>query len=285
MRPAIAEWLFALLGLLALYGPTVANLWRTQWQFDDQAHGLIIFVVSLWLIYRKWETVLATRQQPMAKVGAVVFIFGLLCYVLGRSQNVIQLEAGSMIPVIAGLLLCLQGAAALKLLWFPLFFLVFMIPLPGAVVQALTIPLKIAVSNVAEWLLYGLGYPVARSGVVLTIGQYQLLVADACAGLNSIFTLEALGLLYLNITNHESVSRNSLLALLIIPISFCANIIRVITLVLITYYFGEVAGQGFAHNMAGMILFIIGLILILGMDYLLGRFIFDTPHPLPEAVR
>jgi len=136
-------------------------------------------------------------------------------------------------------------------------------------VATLTAPLKSAVSAVAANLLYSMGYPVARAGVMLSVGQYQLLVADACAGLNSMFTLEALGLLYMNLMQYTSVARNVTLAVLIIPISFAANIVRVMILVLVTYHFGDAAGQGFVHGFAGMVLFIVGRVLILATDSLL----------------
>ena len=95
-------------------------------------------------------------------------------------------------------------------------------------------------------------------------GQYKLLVADACAGLHTLFTLEALGLLYLNIVRHDSLFRNVTLAILIVPISFTANVFRVIVLTLITYHFGDEAGQGFLHGFAGMVLFLSALLLIMG---------------------
>jgi exosortase/archaeosortase family protein len=106
---------------------------------------------------------------------------------------------------------------------------------------------------------------------MLSVGHYQLLVADACAGLNSMFTLEALGLLYMNLMRYTSAARNVTLAVLIIPISFAANVIRVLVLVLVTYHFGDAAGQGFVHGFAGMVLFIVGLLLILATDWLLRR--------------
>jgi exosortase/archaeosortase family protein len=102
--------------------------------------------------------------------------------------------------------------------------------------------------------------------VILQIGQYQLLVADACAGLQTLLTLEALGLFYLNLMRHPSAFRNIGLALFIIPISFSANVIRVIVLTLITYYYGDAAGQGFLHGFAGMVLFVTALVLILSID-------------------
>jgi exosortase B len=150
--------------------------------------------------------------------------------------------------------------------WFAIFFLLFMVPLPGVVVDTLTQPMKLAVSTVAESILYAFGYPVARTGVILQVGPYQLLVADACAGLNTLLTLEALGLLYLNLVRHESALRNITLAILIVPISFAANVIRVIALTLITFHFGDEAGQGFLHGFAGMVLFLAALSLIIAAD-------------------
>ena len=96
-----------------------------------------------------------------------------------------------------------------------------------------------------------------------------LLVADACAGLHTLFTLEALGLLYLNLIRHDSFFRNITLALLIVPISFTANVIRVMVLTLITYHFGDEAGQGFLHGFAGMVLFLSALLLIIAVDSML----------------
>ena len=181
-------------------------------------------------------------------------------------------QVGSQIPLLAALLLLFGGAGALRAAWFPLFFLIFMVPLPEALVASITGPLKSAVSAVASELLHALGYPVGRSGVVLTVGQYQLLVADACAGLNSIFTLEALGLLYMNLMRYTSAARNLTLALLLVPVAFAANIVRVMILVLVTYHFGDAAGQGFVHDFAGIVLFVVSLVFMLLLDRVLGLF-------------
>jgi exosortase B len=257
--------------VLVLVIPTLTYLARHVWSGDEQGHGPIIGAVSLWLIWRKKQDTLDTPYAPATLAGSLLFAVSLAVYVLGRSQQIIQLEAGALIGLIASLFLLLRGKQALYVVSFPLFFLVFMVPFPGVLVQAITIPLKAGVSVVAEYLMYHLGYPIARTGVILSIGQYQLLVADACAGLNSMFTLEALGLLYLNLMGYGSKLRNLLLAILVIPISFVANVVRVSILVLVTYHFGDEAGQGFVHTFAGMVLFTVGLILMLGVDNLLGR--------------
>jgi exosortase len=174
----------------------------------------------------------------------------------------------------AGLLM-LGGTGSLRKAWFPVFFIIFMVPMPGVFVQALTLPLKSAVSYVAENILYALHYPIGRKGVSLTIGPYQLLVADACSGLNSIFTLESLGLFYMKLMDYKSRARNIWLATMIIPISFTSNVCRVMLLILITYYLGDEAGQGFLHKFSGMVLFAVALVLTYMFDRLLSRFYGD----------
>lgn len=257
-------------GLAFMYGPSFVDLFRGIWSTDEQAHGPIVLGVSCWLAWRNWpEMWRRSAGQPGLVLGWPIFVFGLLLYILGRSQDILLFEIGSLIWLLAGVLLLVRGGLALKAQWFALFFMLFMIPLPGAVVDAVTMPMKMAVSYVAEHVLFWVGYPIARSGVILQIGQYKLLVADACAGLHTLFTLEALGLLYLNIVRHDSLFRNVALAILIVPISFTANVIRVMALTLITYHLGDEAGQGFLHGFAGMVLFLSALLLIIGVDSLL----------------
>jgi exosortase B len=199
-----------------------------------------------------------------------LMIASLLLYGVGRSQAILMAEVGSLITLLWSLLLMYLGRGGVKVLAFPLAFLLFMVPLPEALVAAVTAPMKSAVSTVAAGLLQGMGQPVARSGVMLTAGPYQLLVADACAGLTTLFTLEALGLLYLHLRGHTAWWRNLVMAILVVPISFAANVLRVMTLVMVTLYWGDAAGQGFAHDFAGITLFTAALLLLIACDAVLG---------------
>jgi exosortase B len=293
-QPRVALLILGL-GLAVLYLPTLWRLFNGVWAEEGQAHGPMILAIALWLIYRALPDLVAAGQagidglmpgQSRASLvcGWLVLLIGLLLYIVGRSQAIDFFEIGSLIWVLAGSIWLLFGAKALRLIWFPLFFMLFMIPLPGLLVAAVTMPMKIAVSVCAEWVLYGLGYPVARSGVILQVGQYQLLVADACAGLHTLLTLEALGLLYLNLFRHESLLRNVSLAILIIPIAFSSNVIRVMVLSLITYYFGDAAGQGYLHTFSGMVLFLTALLLVVGVDSLIRWFIRSRSGVSSEAV-
>lgn len=271
------KWLFIVVSLVAMYLPTFYNLSGRLWQSDEHAHGPFVLLIALFLFWQKRAVLLTNKEvdnQPL--IGGLFFIFSLLLYLLGRSQDILIFDVGSLVPMVIGLILMTRGFKTLIAVWFPVFFLLFLLPIPGFILDAVTLPMKIAVSYVAESILYWFDYPVARNGVVLFVGQYQLLVADACAGLQTLISLEAMGLLYLHLVKHDSFLRNCLLALAIIPISFTANVTRVLALILVTYYFGDDVGQSYLHDFAGLFLFLVALVLIISVDTVLSKFLKDA---------
>jgi len=258
------------IGLAFAYGPTYWDLLFGRWAASAQGHEAFVAAIACWLIWRRRATLAAEASEPAMRSAALLLATGVLLYVLGRSQQFLRLELVSQLFVIAAAVVGWRGWRGLRHIAFPLLFLAFVIPLPYMLTMALTGPLKTGVSAVTTQLLFWAGYPVGRSGVLITIGQYELLVATACAGLQTMFTLEALGLLYLHLRDYRSLLRNTLLALLVVPVSFCANVVRVMVLTLITFHFGDDAGRGFFHGFAGMVLFLSALLLILAADKLVS---------------
>ncbi len=282
----LKTWWPIVLGLLVLYVPSYWTLAHGLWNSDDYAHGPIVLVVSLFLIWQQRAVFMEGTGTPTrveAAIGWTLLIVGLLAYALGRSQDILLFEIGSQIPVILGALLITLGTKAARALWFALFFLIFIVPLPGFIVDAATGPLKQYISVIAEQVLYAAGYPIGRTGVTLTVGQYQLLVADACSGLHSMFSLSAMGLLYLYLMERTSVARNLIIMAAILPIAFVANIVRVMVLILVTYHLGDEAGQGFLHGFAGIMLFVIGLLFLFVLDWVLGFIFPDRPRARAQA--
>jgi len=259
-------------GLAIMFLPTLWDLLVVNglWMDDEHAHGPIILSISLWLLWKRWqETPDLASFKPSPVLAWACFFIAACLYIPGRALDIIYFETGAFVFALAGIVLMAGGKGLLNKLKFPLLFMLFMIPLPNSLVGPLTSTMKLAVSAVTVKVLIWAGFQVGRSGVVIYLEQYQLLVADACAGMRTLFMLEALGVLYLNLVHHQSMLRNVVLPILIIPISFTANVIRVIALALITYYWGLSAGEGFMHGFAGMVLFLAGLIMMLGADSML----------------
>lgn len=257
-----------LLAIITLYAPIYFTLFTQSWRITDQSYGWLVLLIVIYLFWQHKHVLSQHIESTTLNILAlIILLIGLSMYVIGRSQSIPALTVASQIPVLVAFLMQFKGNKVARQFWFPLTFLAFTIPFPAQIIDAITLPLKIAVSYVTELVLYYADYPIGRNGVILQIGNYQLLVADACAGMKTLMSLEAMGLLYLNIVHHDSWQRNLILAILILPISFLANVIRVITLALITFHFGDAVGQGFIHKFAGLLLFMIALSLIMFIDH------------------
>jgi exosortase B len=278
-------WLALGLAVLALAAPTYTRMWTSIWETEAYEHGPMMVVIVGWLIWRQRQVLAALAPTPALGSGFALLGLGVLTYYIGRVINLPLLELGAQVLVLPALVLLAWGWPAVRALWFALLFMVFVVPLPGFVLVAMTSQLKQWVSVVAEAALYHAGYPIARDGVVITIGQYPMLVADACSGLNSLYTLSAVGLLYVYLTYTPGLWRNAILLAAIVPMAIVANIVRVMLLILLTYHQGYDAGQGFMHGLSGMLLFVVALMGLIGLDTLLRTVERFAQGKRPPSVR
>jgi exosortase B len=244
-----AAWAPVLAGLALLYVPTYVDIYHEFWSLHEQSAAPVMLLLVGWLAWRE-RAVFATAGATGARlVGSILFAVGVVLYVLGRSQTFYQLEVASQIPLLLGVVGILLGSQGLRRLWFPTLLLLCLVPVPGSALDQLLLPLKELVSDVVDNSLHLAGYPSARSGAVLSIGPYNLLIADACSGLNSMLALSGVGLFYVYLSSHERRWIKAALLLSILPVAFLANIVRVAGLTLITFYAGESAGVSF-HDRA-----------------------------------
>lgn len=268
------KWILAnpvlIAGMLAVFVPTILFVARDSWSTEQGAHGPIVMVTGLWLLVREWRLALPHISPPKAWLVALAFIPVLLLYYVSRVSAIVELEGYLMYSLLVIVLFSFIGLRALLALWFPLFYMIFMFPPPDTVVAVITNPLKIALSGWSVNFLYMLGYPIAQEGVTIQIGQYQLFVADACSGLNSLISLSAISLFYVYLRHRANFRYAMLLFVTVVPIAIFANFVRIVFLVLLTYYSGEAAAQGFLHDFAGMTTFMTALISIFLLDHLIG---------------
>jgi exosortase B len=258
-------WVALALGFALLYVPTYIDLARGLWRDDAYAHGPIILAVFAFLLWQGRAVLLDEALKPAPLAGGAMLGFGLALYLLGRTQSLALFEVASHLPVVAGAVLLVRGFAGLRLLAFPILFLLFVVPLPGFVIEALTGPLKQFVSAAVASLLQAIGYVVEREGVVLFVNDHEMLVADACSGLNSLYSLLAMGLLYTHLTAPRGLARTALVTAAVVPIAVAANVLRVLALVLVTVHMGDSA-QKFVHDFAGFFAFSAGFLMLVGVD-------------------
>lgn len=258
-----------LVGLLAMVVPTLVSMARGPWSLESGVHGPIVIATGLWLIYRRKDQIAAMMEPGAAWVTMLGLAVSVPLYIFGRAFDFISIEVAALLLTILAVAHAYVGLKVLRMMWFPIFYLGFVIPIPGWVLDGITQPLKQFVSQLVTETLARFDYPVARVGVTIYIASYQLLVEDACAGLNSLVSLSAIGLFYVYMLRGSNIRYSILLLALVIPVAIAANCVRVAALVLITYHFGNAAAQGYLHNFAGMVTFTSALLFIFLIDKLL----------------
>lgn len=259
------------IGLAAVTFPTWKYITTQSWSTEQGSHAPLVLASGLWLLNHLQGETRPIQQRPSGAWAFVAIASMAVAMVLFRIAAVIELEVYALYGLFVAVLYSFIGWRALRALWFPLLYLVFAVPLPDSLVAAATNPLKLWISESAVDLLYAAGYPIASSGVTIQIGQYQLLVAAACAGLNSLITLTALTLFYVYVSHRAEWRYMLALAVAAVPIAIFSNLVRVLILIMLTYYAGDAAAQGFLHNFAGMTTFAVSLVSIYLIDKLAQR--------------
>ena len=261
------HWL-PIVGAAALIGPTFVTIAQDSWSTEQGAHGPVVLATGIWLVVHLKDRWLPLVRPAALAVALPLLVPPLLLYALGRISGTPELEGFALYVTLVVATYAFIGLRAMRQIWFAIFYFAFVFPPPDSMVAAVTQPLKLGISAGAVKLLRAFGMPVARTGVIIQVDQYDILVAAACAGLNSIISLSAIGLFYVYIRHNANWRYAALLMVAILPVAILANFARVLVLILITYYFGDAAGQGFLHGLAGMLMFSVALLGIFGLDTL-----------------
>ena len=263
--------LVLIVGAAIIVLPTMFQVGEFNWTTEQGGHGPIVLATGLWLLWRELKASPAERKPGNIVIGGIALAFFLGIYMLARITGILEIEALAMYAALIAGGYLLFGGALIRSIWFPLLYLALALPPPDSVVAAITQPIKIAISGWAVALLHALGYAIASSGVTIQIAQYELLVAAACAGLNSIISLGAICLFYGYLRHRTNFLSFIVIGLSVIPIAIFSNFVRVLILILITYYLGESAAQGFLHDFAGLTMFAVALVTVFVIDSLFTR--------------
>lgn len=280
LREALARWLAAsgrhwqlallITGFLALFVPTMIGISRVSWSTEEGAHGPIVLAIAIWLLIRSWPAMVTNGTPGSGLLGSTALIVSLLAYIVARVVGSITIESLALYIAALATLQLIVGLRGMGSGWFAIVYLIFVLPPPGRVVAAATQPLRLGLSERAVDLLAFLHYPVGRAGLTIYVGQYELLVKAACAGLNSMISLSAIGLFYIYARHNANWRYCCLMMICIIGMAIFANFARIVTLILITYYLGAGAAEGFLHQTAGLLMFSIAIGGLIFIDWMAG---------------
>lgn len=264
IRPVLLLALWA-----ACFWPVYPSLVGAWLGHSDNSHGLLVPLISLAFVWRKRAELMAAPRST-APLGAALLFISLGAYLISLLGGIAFTARLMMVFSLAGLILFQFGKEVFRLVAFPVFFLLFMIPIPVSIVGKVSLPLQMFATVVSEHIVSSLSIPVYREGNMLYFAQTQLEVAEACSGIRSITALVMLSTVFVYISN-LSWNRRWVLLIAAIPIALIANVIRVAGTGILAHFYGSGVARGFLHEFSGMAVFAFGLFLLYMLFRLLER--------------
>jgi exosortase D (VPLPA-CTERM-specific) len=294
-RSPISTWLaFALsaplLGFIYYGGLShMVQIWERQ---EEYSYGFLIPFISLFFLWQK-KNELAALPFEGSWTGVLILLPGFGLFFLGELSTLYIIVQYSFLVSLFGLVLAWLGWKGVKVIWAPLVFLLFMIPLPNFLFQNLSAHLQLISSEIGVWVIRLFGISVYLEGNVIDLGTYKLQVADACSGLRYLFPLMTLGFMAAYIYQ-AAFWKRAVVFLTTIPITVLMNSFRIGAIGIMVDYWGQSMAEGFLHYFEGWVVFMacLGVLLVemavlsrIGADRqpLRKVFGFYLPDPVPEA--
>lgn len=261
--------------ILWFYWPNLVKLANALTTNEDYSFGLLLPLVSGYIVYLKWPQIRQHVWQP-SWMGLLIIFLGFGLYIFGDLVAVFYLAPISFLVVFTGLLFLLGGLELVRMLWFPLFLLFFMVPLPSMVIKNLTLPLQLISSWLAAGMLNSIGIPLVRQGNVIDLGVRQLQVVDACSGFRYVLSLFALGSIYCFLYQ-RCLWKAAILLISLVPAAILANALRVAAMGLY-----PALQEGFLHSFSGWLIFVFCFGLLAFLNWFLNYL--KTPTSIAEAL-
>jgi exosortase len=265
--------------LLVVYWSVIRGL-VSAWSTDDNySHGFFIVPLTLYFAWERRRAIAAAPVRP-SPLGLIVVAASLFLLVAGLLGAELFLSRVSIIGTLAGAILFLFGWPMLRIVFFPLAFMVLMIPLPAIIFNKIAFPLQLLASHVGEYTISSLDIPILREGNVLILANATLEVAEACSGIRSLVSLFTLGLVFGYFVDRRIWVR-AVIALSAIPVAILANGLRVASAGIAAHNFGSAGVEGLFHEFSGWVVFVLAFLMMFALQRLLQRFL--PPPRVPQV--
>lgn len=256
----IVQILIVASAFFLLYSHAVDTLIYDWSNNPNFSHGFLIPFVAGYLIWFKKDDLLQIKPAP-SNLGLVVLLFGMLCFLAGSLGAELFVMRSSMIVTLFGISIYFFGNRITAAVAVPLLYLFIMIPLPAIIWNKLAFPLQLFAASLSTNMVSLIGIPVLREGNILHLANTSLEVVDACSGLRSLTSLLALSGAFAYIAPLGNIKK-WILFFSAVPIAVAVNVVRLTITAVMATYIGPEAVHGFLHEMSGIVVFAVALILV-----------------------
>ncbi len=258
---------------IALYAPIFSGLYRQKWESLDYTHAYFILPIALFLAWQKRSALLEMAKAAPETYSLSGFFFlmtGAILFIFGWRQEYFVISTFSLIPFLFGVVMYIYGMQVTRALLFPILYLLLLVPPPLGILDSITLPMRYGISILTEQILVVFQYPVTREGLLLTVDTNEIFMGAPCSGFRSLITLFSLALLYIY-SFKSQLKKQIILLILVVPFALLGNLIRVLSLCLVTYHFGAEKADGAFHDISGLIMFVVMIVGLIGVELFLEK--------------
>lgn len=263
VKKTFYQYIILLLLWALAFLPVFSELWHTWNSQPDDSHGLLVPFVSLFFGWRKRNDLQKTPTRT-SYPGLAILIASLILYLVSYAGGIAFVSRLMLVSSLVGLVWFTSGIKFVRLLAFPLFFLLFMIPVPTSLLTLVSFPLQLFATQAAKTIISFFSIPVYSEGNILYFAHTQLEVVGACSGIRSVMALTMLSVLFAYTTQKEKWFAKIILLASAIPIALLANILRVAGTGILAHFYGDQVAKGSIHDISSLIVFSFGFILLFG---------------------
>lgn len=255
--------------VIVLYFPVIPGMYHDWFRYNNNSHGILVPFISGYLLWR-------TRHRPEWKEtssyspGLIIVIGSIVLYILGYVGGIEVLPRVMLVFTIIGLAIYNWGKRVFPIIAFPLFYLLFMVPIPVSIESIVSFPLQIWVTNISYTIIQGLSITVMQEGNMLHFANASLEVAEACSGIRSLTAYMMLGFLFAYMMRGSWLKR-AFVVIIAVPLAFFVNIVRVTGTGILAHFFGSRVARDFLHEFSGLLVFAVGFVLLFLVFYFLDE--------------
>ena len=254
VRAGLVGFVGTLIALVAFSGPLLqlVNRWSTQ---EEYSHGFLIPVVTIWLLWVRREALRANVGRP-AWTGPAVMLIATIMHVVGEMSATPILSQVGFVVALVGLVLGLGGYPLYRVAIVPILFLLFAIPMPSFIDNAMSLQLQLVSSKLGALFIRSFGIPVYLDGNVIDLGYYKVQVVEACSGLRYIYPLLSLSFLAAYFVRAPLWQRAAVF-FSAVPLTIVMNSIRIGLVGVTINYWGTQVADGVLHLFEGWFIFLV----------------------------
>jgi exosortase len=253
----------------SIFYPVYPELFSTWMNHSNNSHGILVPIISVFLIWQKRKE-LSREKIGSSAWGAVILIVSICLYIIAYAGAIAVVSRAMIVFSLMGLILFNFGRRIFSIIAFPLFYLIFMVPVPESIYTLVAFPLQLFATKISAFLINAFSIPVLREGNMLYFANTQLEVAEACSGLRSMTSYIMLSFLFAYMMK-KSWRNRILIILSAIPLALITNIIRVTGTGILAHFYGDRAARSFLHEFSGLAVFALGFMMLLGLYGVLNK--------------